>query len=171
MNDCIDPNAAIAATKIGTRTLYLSFPPYLWCLSGTSVVVSADGICPVVLFPDANTGIMYITTRLPTEWVSADVTFTILWKTTAITGNAKFTVDIGVKGAGGDTSSTTSGTVTTAAETTANKIQKSQVTIAAAIFNNDWLGIKLSRDPADGADTLATNLYIVGFYVEFTGRA
>ena len=171
-NRGIKKAAGIAMSKVGTRTLTIGLPPQHWHPVGAGVVVSADGMFSVMTFPDAVTSNMYETTRLPVEWITtADVVVTIYWKTAVAVGDAKLSLSIGAKADGESTASSTTGSVTTTTNTTANKLNKSQITIAAATFAaGDWIGLNISRDPTDAADTLTADLDIVNVVLEFTGR-
>ena len=171
-NAGIEAAAAITMTKIGTRTLKMAFNPTDFTLSGASVAASADGIFSVVLFPNANTGTMIITSRLAAEWKSGtDLIASVYWKSSGISGNMKLSIQLGAKADAESTASSNTQTVTTAAATTANKLVKSQVTFSNSLLAaGDWLGLSISRDPTDAADTLASDIYIACVVMEFTGR-
>lgn len=171
-NRGIEEFATITMTKFGTRTLYFPLSPNSFHLNGSGVINSADGIFSVITLPDANIGNMYTSFRLPAEWESGtDIIVSIYWKTSATSGAAKFTVQIGAKADGESTASSNTQNITTSASSTANKLNKSQVTFANSLFSaSDWIGLFISRDPADAADTLAADLKIAGIVVEFIGR-
>lgn len=171
-NRGIEDSAGIAMTKMGTRTLYIGLNADSFALSGTSVARSADGLFSAILLPDANTGTMRTSFRLPAEWVSGtDLTVSIYWKTSATSNAAKFTVDLGAKANSETTASSNTQTVTTTTNSTASKLNKSQVTFSNSLLAaGDWLGLQISRDPADASDTLATDLYIAAIVVELTGQ-
>lgn len=163
--------AAIAMTKIGCRTLYVALPAQAWHLAGTTVQIETDGIFNVINFPEANVGGIYTSFRLPAEWDSGTVVVSIYWKTTAVTGNARFAGDLASKAVGGTTALEESQTVVTAVNATAGQINKSQMTFLAADFTaGDLVGLNVSRDPANIADTMGGDIKIVGVVVEFTGR-
>jgi len=171
-NDGVGKTAAITMTKMGTRTLYIPLQPSTWHFSGTSVDTTEDGVFTGVLFPNANVATMHITTRLPAEWYSSSssISIEIFWKTTATSGDAKFSISIAPKENGETTALTETVTKTTTTNSTANKLNK---TTQAFTFSNfaasDWIGIYLTRDPNDGDDTLNTNLTIIGINIVFTG--
>ena len=171
-NKSVADAAAIDMAKIGTRTLRVPLPAQAFVGSGTSVAISADGIFNVFLLPNANTGSLYTAHRLPAEWVStSNVTLNIYWKSTGITGDCKFSVELASVIVGETLALDDTQTVTTTVETTADKVSKSSVTFAAALFAAaDVLGIRITRDPADAADTLASDVEVVGAELEFTGR-
>lgn len=173
-NKAIAKDAAIAMTKFGTRTLEIPLGPSLFALSGAGVALAEDGIFDGVTLPDANTGNMYVSFELPAEWDSTptNLTFEIYWKSTATSGDAKFTVEVGAQTTGEDLAVTETLTVTTTVETTANKINKSSVTIAGSnLAAGDLISIHIQRDPTDVADDLGANVIVVGTILKFTGVA
>lgn len=170
-DEAIEDGAAISMAKFGVRTLYIPLPTTVFTLSGTSVAIAIDGVFNVITMPDANVGNIYTSRRLPAEWDSGAIVLTIFWKSTAITGNAKFSASISSKATGGTTALEVTQTVTTAANTTASKLTVSQVSFVAGTFTaGDLLGLLISRDPTDVADTLGADLSIVGAVLEYTGR-
>lgn len=164
--------AAIDMAKIGCRTLYVALPPQAFHFAGTSVAITADNLGNTILLPDANSGDLYTSFRLPAEWVSGgNVVIDIYWKSAAITGNVKFTGELASKATGGTTALEETQTVIQAAQTTAGQINKAQLTFAAADFTaGDLVGLHLKRDGTDVSDTLGADVEFVGAAAEFTGR-
>lgn len=164
--------AAIDMAKIGTRTLRVALPATIFYGSGTSVAIGEDGIFPVFTLPDANSGVLYTSLRLPAEWVASNnVTIDMYWKSSDTTGNVKFSVALAAKVAGETTAASDTQTVTTTVNETANKVNKSSVTFAGSVFAaGDVIGIAITRDPADAADTLGADIKFVGADLNFTGR-
>lgn len=171
-NAAIKDAAAIAMSKMGVRTLYVPLTPQCFYLSGTSVAILADGIFPVILFPDANAATIATSIRLPAEWDSGTITISIYWKTTAIAGNVYLNAQIKSTAAAGTTTPAEENLlVATAAATTASQLNKSQITFLAADFTaGDLMGIVIARDPANVLDTLSADIYFVAAVLEFTGR-
>lgn len=172
VNDkAIKEDAAIAMSKIGCRTLYIALPPSAFHLAGTSVAVATDGVFPVITLPDANAGNLYTSVRLPAQYDSGTMTLSIYWKCTPVAGNVKFTVDVAGKADNASAALEETLTVTTAAATTAGQINRSQVTMTASNFTaGDLIGIKITRDPTDAADTLGANISFISAVIEYTGR-
>lgn len=168
----VDDNADIAISKLATRTLYLSLPASLAAKSGTSVANTIVGLFGGVLMPDANTGILYWSVPLPDEYDSGTITLRIWWTTAATANNAKFSVALSSRAAGQDYSTTEeTQTVTDAANGSASTLNVATVTFLAADFTaGDIIGIQLTRNPADAADTLGANLTIHAIDLEYTGR-
>lgn len=170
-NKSIKELAAITMDKIGCRTLYIALPPQAFTLAGTSVAVTTDGVFNVITLPDANAGNLYTSNRLPAQWAGGTITLSIYWKTTAITGNVKFVCDIAGKAVGGTTALEETQNVITAVASTANQLNKSQVTFLAADFTAlDLIGLKITRDGTDGSDTAGADVSFVGAALEYTGR-
>lgn len=165
-------SAAISMAKIGTRTLRVGLPATIFHGSGTSVDIDDDGIFPVFVLPDANTGVLYTSFRLPAEWVASnDVTVDIYWKTSDVTGNVKFSVALAAKIAGETNAASDTQTVTTTVNATASKVNKSSVSFAGSLLAaGDLIGISITRDPADAADTLGSDINFIGADFNFTGR-
>ena len=172
LNDAaIADDAAIAMTKIGTRTLRIPLPAQAWVGSGSSVAIAADGVFNAFTLPNANTGELFTSVRLPAEWDSGDITLNIYWKSAGVSGDVKFSVELASVVVGETLALDDTQTGTTTVDATANKLNLSSVTFAAALLaSGDLLGIHITRDPADGSDTLASDVSFVGAEVEFTGR-
>lgn len=147
----------------------------IWDLPTTTpavpVCVSGSNVQKAVLdYADTTGGFAaQITEILPANWTTTGgVDFSIYWFTSATTGNAKWTVQLVCTAvnasATADPPFPTSGngfnTVTTAAPGTANRIQTSTitgVTLPASCVTGTrmLLHIRLFRDGADAADTIA----------------
>ena len=167
-NADVDSAAAIAVTKIGTRTLYLSFPPQSMQNTGT---VSNSGVFPTVCFDDATQRYSRLAFALPAEYSSGAISVDIYWITAATTGDAKFTVDIKSTTTGGTTASENQQTIATTTDATANEINKSTVSFAASLLaSGDIVGIQITRDGTDAADTIGADLYVLLVVVSYTGR-
>jgi hypothetical protein len=171
-SESVHNSANIASTKLGTRTLTLPMPTPAHSTTGAGTTKSTSGMFVVIPLPNANSGGLFGAFQLPCEWVAAtDVKVSIYWYSAGITGNVKFTVYCAPKVAGESTASADTQTVITAAPTTANMIKKSQVSFSNTLFAaNDWVGYEVYRDPTDGSDTLASDVYILNVVIEFTGR-
>lgn len=167
----ISDDAEIEISKLGTRTIRDFLAALEATLVGSGVIGAARGDFAGAVLPNANSGSLYWNWNVPDEWVSGnDITFRIFWGSGSTGGDVKFTMTLRSTAADGDTASEVSGTVTTTAPT-AGKLKASTITIAAANFAaGDIVGIKLTRDPADAADTLAADIECYGVDAEFTGR-
>lgn len=171
-NRGIEKGAGIEGSKLGTRTLFFSQPVGGGELTGAGVVLTDDGIGHNVTFPDANQGIFRFSTRLPTEYVvGADIIVSIYWKTAATSGTIHLDIDIAAKAGSENTASSNQQVAEPSAVTTANKLIKTQVTFAGALFaQSDWIGLQVVREPTDGDDDLGADIQLVGVTMEFTGQ-
>ena len=167
----IDPNANIESSKLATRTLNLIIPAVAGVKEGASVANTFDGVFGGVLLPNANSGAIYFSFPKPVEYDSGNVVLRVLWSSAGTTGDLKLTSDI--RSATID-SAITSGATDTGTKTTdgtGDDLNDLTITIAAADFNaNEFIGLKLSRDPADGSDTLSSDVRIHALIFEYTGR-
>lgn len=172
INDAaIKDAAAIDMAKIGSRTLYIPLPANAFAFSGTSVAMEADGIFNVINFPNANTANIYTSVRCPKQYVSGPMVVSILWKSAGVSGNVKFSAAISCNSTDGPTAAEETLTVTTAVSATAGQVNKSQITTSVTTFlDGQLIGLNISRDPADAADTLASDVKVIGVYLEYTGR-
>ncbi len=169
-NDFAD-DAAIAITKLGTRTLKVPLPIADAYLTGTSAVFAVDGVHVAALFPNANSANAYFSFPLPANYDSGQFTIDIYWKSTGITGNAKLQALVALKADGDTTASEGTFTVTDAVPTTAEQIKKSTITVTGLVYTaGDLVGLNILRDPTDVADTLASDLKIIAVVVNYTGR-
>ena len=169
-NNCIDAAAAIAISKLGTRTKRMHLG-----LGGdyTDATKSTDGVFPTALFHDAGVKSIYRSFPLPKDYDSGDIKVVIVWKTSATANDAKFQISGRSSPADGSasTASEFTGNVVTTAEAVANRYTKSEITILEAnIADGDQIGLRIYRDPADASDDLATDLYVLNTYLEYTAR-
>jgi hypothetical protein len=145
-----------------------STPAVAACVTGTNTQKG------VLQFADTSGGFSaqneYL---LPNDW-TGNIDAVIVWKTTATSGNAKFslsTICTAINASETDDPSfNTASTVTTAAAGTANRLQTSSissVTITGCAAR-EYLHLKLFRDGNDGSDTLGASLDVIG--VELTIR-
>lgn len=110
---------------------------------------------------------------LPSDW-SGNIDASIIWKTSATSGNAKFslsTICTAVNASETDDPAfNTASTVTTAAPGTANRLQTSSITslTVTGCAAGELLHLKLFRDGGDAADTIGASLDVIG--VEITIR-
>ena len=168
-NNCIDPAAAIAISKLGTRTKRMD----LGLGDHTDATKSLDGVFPTALFHDAGVKSIYRSFPLPKDYDSGDIKVVIVWKTSATANDAKFQISGRSSPADGSasTASEFTGNVVTTAEGVANRYTKSEITIVAAnIASGDQVGLRIYRDPTDASDDLATDLYVLNTYLEYTAR-
>jgi hypothetical protein len=168
-NNCIHANAAIAMSKLGTWTNRkdLGLGDY------SDATIGLDGVFPTALFHDAGTKSIYKSLPLPKDYDSGDLKAVIVWKTAAIVNDAKFQLSGRSSPADGSagTASEFTGNVVTTAHGVANRYIKSEITILEAnVAAGDQVGLRLYRDPADAADDLATDLYVLNTYLEYTAR-
>lgn len=143
-------------------------PAVAACVTGTNTQKG------VLQFADTSGGFSAQNTLLLPADFSGNIDARIIWRTSATTGNAKFSLstictDVAAT-ATDDPAFNTASTVTTAAPGTANRIQTSSisgVTITGCVAGN-LLHVKLFRDGNDGADTITASLDVLG--VELTIR-
>lgn len=162
-NADIDDNAAIALSKLGTRTkkIKLSFDYF----DGTTAF---DGVFPEYLFAHAAQKTGYVSFPFPTDYASGDVIVNVYWKTAGSTGNVKITADIKSTPTTGSTASEDTQNDTDASATT---ITKSTFTFAAALFAaGDIVGLAITRDSSDAADTNTDDVEMVAVELEYTAR-
>ena len=169
-----DKNANIETSKLGTRTLYYTIPATAFHLSGTSVAKTFSGVFGGVTLPDANAGAMYIAIPVPAEYDSGNVVLRIYWNSVSIAGNLKLTSEIKPVSEGDTTAVGATDTATSAANGVTTVTATMTITIAAADFRTtaleEMIGLKISRNPADGSDTLSADAIIFAVSLEFTGR-
>lgn len=145
-----------------------STPAVAACVTGTNTQKG------VLQFADTSGGFSAQTAfLLPADW-SGNVDAKIIWKTSATSGNAKFSLSTICTAVGAtetdDPSFNTASTVTTAAAGTANRLQTSSISslIVTGCAAGEFLHLKLFRDGNDGSDTLSAALDVIG--VEITIR-
>ncbi len=139
-----------------------STPAVAACVTGTNTQKG------VLQFADTSGGFSAQTGYLlPADW-SGNVDANIIWRTSATSGNAKFslsTICTAVNASETDDPAfNTASTVTTAAPGTANRLQTSSVTslTVTGCAAGELLHLKLFRDGNDGSDTLSASLDVVG---------
>lgn len=143
-------------------------PAVAACVTGTNIQKG------VLQFADTSGGFSAQNTLLLPADFSGNIDARIIWRTSATTGNAKFSLstictDVAAT-VTDDPAFNTASTVTTAAPGTANRIQTSSitsVTITGCVAGN-LLHVKLFRDGNDAADTITASLDVLG--VELTIR-
>lgn len=166
----VDDNADIESSKIATRTLQIFLPARAGRATGTTGATN-NGVFGGVIMPNSASSSIHWAMRIPAEYDSGDVTFKIcLVRAGAGAGNIKFTLNIKSASVGDSLASGASGTATSAAPPTAAIKEMSVVMTAANFTAGEIVFVKLFRDPADAADTLAEDLIALGVSVEFTGR-
>lgn len=173
-NKAFKKGADIAASKIGTRTLTSVIAPNDFVLSGAGVAMAVDGIFSSITLPDANAANLYATAKIPMEYAGGFVTLDIYWKTTAVNvaNNIKFTVAMASKAGGESTALNDTQSVTQAPAAVSNQLRKASIVFSGIVFTaGDFVGIHILRDPADAADTLATDAKLIQCVLKFTGRA
>lgn len=156
------------ATAIAFWDLPTSTPAVAACVTGTNTQKG------VLQFADTSGGFSAQNNYLlPADW-SANIDARIIWRTSATSGNAKFSLSTICTAVDAtetdDPSFNTASTVTTAAAGTANRLQTSSITslTITGCAANELLHIKLFRDGNDGSDTLSASVDVIG--VELTIR-
>jgi hypothetical protein len=173
-----DENANLSELSTASRTLRINLPVPSLIPSGAGVSLTSNGVFPGYILPNANTGYLYFSIPLPTEYeLLIGATLRILWNSAGTAGNLKITSDICTSHYFGDTASTETVSATQAATGTANLLSEMTFAFNASNFGlhsynpmDEIIGIKIKRDPADGADTLASDVRILAITFEFTGR-
>lgn len=145
-----------------------STPAVAACVTGTNTQKG------VLQYADTTGGFSAQTTLILPADFSGAIDARIIWRTSAITGNAKFSLstictDVAAT-ATDDPAFNTASTVTTAAPGTTLRIQSSAITgvTATGCSAGNLLHLKLFRDGNDAADTITASLDVVG--VELTIR-
>lgn len=139
-----------------------STPAVAACVTGTNTQKG------VLQFADTSGGFSAQNTYLlPSDW-SGTVDANIIWKTSATSGNAKFSLSTICTAVGAtetdDPAFNTASTVTTATAGTANRLQTSSITTltVTGCAAGEFLHLKLFRDGNDGSDTLSASLDVIG---------
>lgn len=143
-------------------------PAVAACVTGTNIQKG------VLQFADTSGGFSAQNTYLlPADW-TGNIDARIIWRTSATSGNAKFSLsfictDVAAT-ATDDPAFNTASTVTTAAPGTTLQIQTSSITSATitGCTAGSLLHMSLFRDGNDAADTIAASLDVIG--VELTIR-
>jgi hypothetical protein len=150
------------ATPVSFWDLPTSTPAAAACVTGTNTQKG------VLDYADTAGGFSAQTTELlPADFTGA-IDARIIWFTTATTGNAKWslsTICTSVSAAATDDPAfNTASTVTTAAPGVANQIQTSSITgvTITGCSAGQLLHVKLFRDGADAADTIAATARFYG---------
>lgn len=156
------------ATAASFWDLPTSTPAVAACVTGTNTQKG------VLQFADTSGGFSAQNSFLLPSDFTGNVDARIIWKTSATSGNAKFSLSTICTAVDAtetdDPSFNTASTVTTAAAGTANRLQTSSITslTITGCAANEFLHLKLFRDGNDGSDTLSASLDVIG--VELTIR-
>ncbi len=153
-------------------------PTSLWDLPASAAAVATDvtgtNVHKAVLsFTDSGLSSAEITRRLPSDWTGA-LDITLIWYSSATTGNCKWSVSTGFGNTDGtavdDVAYNAAQTVVTASPAVANKVTSSTITTLTTTGSavGGLIHLKISRDGTDVADTLGTAALLIG--VEFTYR-
>lgn len=171
-NDDFDNNAEIASSKLGTRTLYKTIPAAACTLNGSGCTRTNSGVFGGVTMPDANDSDISYSLRLPVEWDSGNITLRILWNTAATSGDIRLVTTYSAIKSGEATNATTQTvTSTDTADGTASDLNEITFTLTGTNFEaGDYIGIKITREPANASDTLGANAIIFALSFEYTGR-
>lgn len=109
---------------------------------------------------------------LPTDFTGT-IDANIIWKTTATSGNAKFSLSTICTAVAAtetdDPAFNTASTVITAAPGTANRLQTSPITTVTitGCAAGELFHVKLFRDGNDGSDTLSASLDVIGVEISY----
>ncbi len=158
----------VNATAASFWDLPTSTPAVAACVTGTNTQKG------VLQFADTTGGFSAQTGMLLPADFTGTLDAQIVWKTTATSGNAKFSLSTICTAINAtetdDPAFNTASTVTTAAPGTANRLQTSSITgvTITGCAANELLHVKLFRDGNDGSDTLGASLDVIG--VEITTR-
>jgi hypothetical protein len=145
-----------------------STPAVAACVTGTNIQKG------VLQYADTSGGFSAQNTILLPADFSGNIDARIIWRTSATSGNAKFSLSTActdvAASATDDPSFNTASTVTTAAPGTTLQIQTSSITslTKTGCVAGNLLHVKLFRDGNDGSDTLGASLDVIG--VELTIR-
>lgn len=126
---------------------------------------------PVLAFPDSGTKIgASCLLTIPKNYVGSPK-IVLRWKTTATTGDVVWDVDcrsIAVNEPGDPTTHQEALTVTDTADATARDLNDAEVSLTAAnLAVDDSLFLTVSRDGANGSDTLAAVAELVEAWLEY----
>jgi len=166
-------SAAIATSKLGTRTLNIPLPAVDGHISGAGTSFQVDGIHITVTMPDANASTLYFSVALPAESIGStpQMSIDIYWKTTVITGNVEFAVAVATKEVPEAITADATFTDTDAAATVASVVKKTTITFTGLTHTAaDFLGIAITRDGTDAQDTLGADIDVLGAVLNFPGR-
>jgi hypothetical protein len=156
------------ATAAPFWDLPTSTPAVAACVTGTNIQKG------VLQYPDTSGGFSAQNTILLPADFSGTIDARIIWRTSATSGNAKWSLstictDVAAT-VTDDPAFNTASTVTTAAPGTTLRIQTSSITgvTATGCAAGNLLHVKLFRDGNDAADTIAATAEVIG--VELTIR-
>jgi hypothetical protein len=168
----IDNDANIEISKLATRTLRFTIPATAFHLEGTGCVMGGVGDFGYIVMPNANFSIVYVTIPKPCEYTSDDITVRILWASAGTSGNLKLAFTYrGITAGSVDNLGEASTSNTDATNGSANTLNEMTLTITAAnIVSSNSIEMWFERDPADGSDTLSSDIKVFAMSLEFTGR-
>jgi hypothetical protein len=113
---------------------------------------------------------------MPRNWNNGTITATVYWTAASGTGDVVWGISAGAY-SDDDPLSTALGTAQTVTDTfiTANDLHKtstsSAINVAGTPADGDYLAIQISRNPADGSDTLTADAKLLGVRIVFTTDA
>lgn len=154
------------ATASSFWDLPTATPAVAACVTGTNTQKG------VLQYADTSGGFSAQTNMLLPADFSGTVDARIIWRTSATTGNAKFsfsTICTAVDATETDDPAfNTASTVTTAAAGTANRLQSSAITTVTitTCAAGEYMHFKLFRDGNDAADTIGASLDVIGVEVK-----
>lgn len=167
----VDKNANIETSKLATRTLSLQLNPIAAVKAGAAIAADNSGVFAGIPFPNTTASFLYWSFPKPVEYDSGDVILRILWNSPATSGDLKIVSDIKSATAESTLVSGAQDSGTLTVDGTTNDLNILSITIAAADFNvNEFIGLRIQRDPADGADTLADTALILAASLVYQGR-
>ena len=163
----VDDAANIEKSQLKGETKRISVP--LTQGTGTD---SNEGMFPTWSLDESTQKYARGSIWLPTDYVSGNIKVYIAFVTAATSGDVKITVNLKSTPEGGTTAVENSQSVTVTVPATGGNIEFTDVTFASTLFAaGDIIGIEVTRDGSDAADTCASDIEIVkmvGF--EYTGR-
>jgi len=168
-NADVDTNAAIATSKLGTRTMTDSIP--IPALEGLTITYS--GVFPEIAFDKASDESAYATWEVPGDWAETGNIVIELYHTcdTVIVNDVIWAVDVKSTTVDGTTATERQETATTTVNGVAGQITKSTLTFAAAYFAaGDIVGIKITRDADNASDTADEDVNLVAVRITYTAR-
>ena len=172
-NEDIDSAAEINPLKIEKQSIYIDCLINGAILSGASVAVTIDNF-PYILLPNANSGTIILTTRMPRGEITPGekMKVRILW-TSATTGSqVRFVIQLKPAIAGvSNLGSAIERAVVSAGPSSANFGIEAIAEFPASIFSNEQIvGLYISRDPTNVLDTLAADIKVAAIILEINGR-
>ena len=173
IDENISVDANLERSKLGTRTLKHVIPAIMGHSDSAGTGPTDDTPFAGILFPDANTAVYSFQFAIPDHWEEGqDITLDVWWNTTVTSGNLRMAVDYAPKEEGETLTATASQLVNTdAAAGSAGFLNKISFTLlAAGIKKGDIMGILLTRDPANGSDTLSADVKVFALTLSLTAR-